>query len=57
MIGSFFLFPARAHIAVQRCVCDGVAALERATEMASQLYLFSHNEQLDELATSNLKLA
>lgn len=34
---------------------EGVAVMERATEMASQMSLFSDNEDLVEVATSSLK--
>lgn len=43
------------HAREQKCVSEGVAVMERATEMASQMSLFSDNEDLVEVATSSLK--
>ncbi|KAM3866690.1 immunoglobulin-binding protein 1 [Diretmus argenteus] len=40
---------------VQVKVRRGITALEEASRMAAQLHLFSHNEELEELATSDLK--
>lgn len=34
---------------------DGVTVLERATEMANEMSLFSDNEDLGEVATPSLK--
>lgn len=34
---------------------DGVTVLERATEMANEMSLFSDNEDVEEVATSSLK--
>lgn len=39
----------------QKCLSDGVAALESATHLANQLSLFSDNEQVEEVATASLK--
>ena len=48
--------------ALQLIVCclqeeieDGIRHLEDATRMATELSLFSRNEQLDEVATNDLK--
>jgi len=39
----------------QPSVLTGIQALESATHMANQLSLFSANEEVDEITTTNLK--
>ena len=39
----------------QKCLAEGVAALERTTELANEMDLFSDNEDLEEVATASLK--
>ncbi len=40
---------------LQVLVCDGVSSLEKATRMVNQLSLFSGNEAVEELPTSDLR--
>ena len=40
---------------LQKCLAEGVAALERTTELAHEMSLFSDNKDLVELATASLK--
>ena len=40
---------------LQDCVAQGVGLLEEATRMVNRLSLFSRNEQLEEVATADLK--
>ena len=40
---------------MQTSVLTGIQALESATHMANQLSLFSANEEVDEITTTNLK--
>ena len=42
-------------IHIQTSVLTGIQALESATHMANQLSLFSANEEVDEITTTNLK--
>lgn len=39
----------------QTSVLTGIQVLESATHMANQLSLFSANEEVDEITTTNLK--
>ena len=43
------------RVSPQKCLSDGVAALESATHLANQLSLFSDNEEVEEVATGTLK--
>ena len=40
---------------LQKCLAEGVAALERTTELANEMSLFSDNKDLVELATASHK--
>ena len=39
----------------QLCVSSAISSLESATRMVNQLSLFSSNEEIDEVATTDLK--
>ncbi len=39
----------------QSCLSESISALEKATHMANQLGLFSSNEEVEEVATTDLK--
>ena len=40
---------------IQKCLAEGVAALERTTELANEMSLFSDNKDLVELVTASHK--
>ena len=40
---------------MQACVSEGIATLEKATHLVNQLSLFSSNEAVEEVSTTDLK--
>ena len=59
-VSRLTLFSAYDYVSIlsmdlQKYLAEGVAALERTTELANEMSLFSDNKDLVELATASLK--
>ena len=59
-VSRLTLFSAYDYVSIlsmdlQKCLAEGVAALERTTELANEMSLFSDNKDLVKLATASLK--